>query len=118
MEVDVSDKPQANMMPAMYSHSIHTIQMIGRASGYALAIHGSMQRDLDIVAVPWTDKAVKPRKLVKRLCKQLDLMFDPKRNPTKKPHGRLVWSLLFSSGGSGFMDLSVMPPTPKPNGER
>lgn len=29
-----------------------------RACGYALAIHGTMQRDLDLVAVPWVDEAL------------------------------------------------------------
>lgn len=109
----MSSKPAASLMPAMYSHRIHDLQTIARAHGYAIAIHGSMQRDLDVIAVPWTTKAVQPKTLVKRLCDGLDLMFDASRNPTEKPHGRLAWSLHPNSGGSCWLDLSVINPLPK-----
>jgi hypothetical protein len=103
----MSSKPSASLMPAIYSHRIADIQCIARAHGYAIAIHGSMQRDLDVVAFPWTKKAVQPKTLVKRLCDGLDLMFDHSANPKEKAHGRLAWTLLMN--GACWMDLSVMP---------
>jgi hypothetical protein len=32
----MSNKPTANLMPAMYSHRIHDIQVIGRAAAFAV----------------------------------------------------------------------------------
>lgn len=99
-------KPTANLMPALYSHSIHDIQVICRACGYALAVHGSMQRDLDLVAFPWTKKATTPKHLVKKLCDELELQ-PSEGSPFKKPHGRIVYTLLMM--GAGFVDFSIMP---------
>ena len=106
----MSNKPSAGLMPALYSHCLSDIQAIGRASGYAIAVHGSMQRDIDVIAVPWTRKAVSATDLVDRLCERLDLAFDHERDPVKREHGRVAYSLLM--GGACYMDLSVMPRFP------
>lgn len=103
------DKPLANLRPSMYAHRVHELQTICRANGYALALHGSMQRDLDAIAVPWTDKAVPAETLVERICEGMGLRLDldPVRQVDDKPHGRRVWTLMLMDWG--FVDLSVMP---------
>ena len=79
-----------------------------RKMGYALALHGSLQRDLDIVAVSWKKKAASAEKLVKSLAGIFNLEPNhPIGEPTKKPHGRLSWSLPLWWGA--YIDLSVMP---------
>ena len=100
------EKDPPNLMPAMYSHRIADIQACARICGYAVAIHGSMQRDLDIVAIPWTDDAESHQQLVHRMCMDLGVT-KLDGDPKKKPHGRLAYTLLM--GGSLFLDLSVMP---------
>lgn len=100
------DKPTANLMPAIYMHRIHELQTIVRANGYALALHGSMQHDLDAIAVPWTKRAVSAETLVKRVCESMGLLI-AEGSPTAKNHGRMAWSLLL--GRVGFVDFSVMP---------
>lgn len=37
---------------------------IARLNGYALAIHGSMVTDLDLIACPWTEKAIDAKALM------------------------------------------------------
>ncbi|MDR7331727.1 hypothetical protein [Roseateles asaccharophilus] len=79
-----------------------------RELGYALALHGSLQRDLDLIAVPWTDAAVEPLTLVKALCECFDVA--PNHDLTKpeaKPHGRLGWSIPLWWGA--YLDLAVLP---------
>jgi hypothetical protein len=44
---------------------------IARENGYALAIHGTVTNDLDLVAVPWTETAVPAEELVERLKKHI-----------------------------------------------
>lgn len=104
----MSSKPIANLMPALYSHRLHDIQTVARAEGYAIAIHGSMQRDLDVIAVPWVPEASAPDVLVQALCRRLRIK-NADSEPTEMPHGRLVYTLLMA--GACFMDLSVMPPS-------
>jgi hypothetical protein len=77
--------------------------------GYAIGLHGSFTRDLDLVAVPWTDSACEPEHLVRRIVDATDLMIQP-AGIGQKPHGRCVWTLLFRAfGDPRFVDFSVMP---------
>ncbi len=88
-----------------------------RSCGYALAVHGSMARDMDLIAVPWTTDAKPPEVLVEALrdaCGGWVHAPDTKRDPTPKPHGRLVWTIHMGGAIDGpvaaaYIDLSVMP---------
>lgn len=64
-----------------------------------------MQRDLDLVAIPWVTRATSPRWLVKQLCAELGCTVSGE--VTRKPHGRVAYTLLM--GGACYMDLSIMP---------
>ena len=105
----MSDKPAANLRPALYAHRVHELQAIAKASGYAIAIHGSMMRDLDVIAVPWVKNARTPKHLINEICERMGLTAT-KDDGTLKPHGRLAYTLLL--GNIGFVDLSIMPKIP------
>lgn len=81
-----------------------------REIGYAVAIHGSVQRDLDLLAVPWTDEAVDDETLVNAVIKACDgwvINEIPPRHPIQKPHGRKSWSIYLDQ--YTYIDLCVMP---------
>ena len=95
----------------------------GREVGYAIAVHGSMARDLDMVAVPWTEEAVSAERLILHLLAAVDgrLRNSARKRegseewdrvhasePTSKPHGRLAWSIHVGQDGL-YLDVSVMP---------
>lgn len=92
---------------------------IAKAHGYALAVHGTMHRDFDLIAVPWAAEATDSLALIKALKAATGTNthsfecdhYWPDCNPTAKPHGRLAYSLHFTDrGGDGpYMDVSVMP---------
>lgn len=83
------------------------LRRIARAHGYTLAVHGSLNRDLDLVAVPWTEGAVSVEALVEAFVNEGGIYFVPGRSePTSKPWG-LVSYVLFP-GGSSYIDLRVM----------
>ena len=45
-------------------HAIAVAQNVGRGYGYAIAVHGSRIRDLDLLAVPWIENtAITPTML-------------------------------------------------------
>lgn len=81
---------------------------IAREHGYALAVHGSLARDFDFVAIPWVDEAVKPEELVEAIRAAVGGFFDEHDHPASKPHGRRAW--VIHLGGGPYIDLSVMPP--------
>lgn len=71
-------------------------------------MHGSFTRDLDLIAVPWAEPACDPDKLVKVICGRTDLTQHHK-NPTTKPYGRLVFTLMLTAfGDPRWIDLSVV----------
>jgi hypothetical protein len=79
--------------------------------GYAITLHGSFTRDLDLVAVPWTDRACDAETLVAALEYRTGL----KRQgpPSDKPHGRKAVSLLFPAfEDPRWIDLSILPRLP------
>lgn len=103
-----------------------------RELGYALAIHGTMAFDIDVVVIPWTEEACDAETLIAALreaCSQVtemptyfwgmpcenpeysvgdDFLLEAGKRPdSNKPHGRRSWS--WQLGGSAYVDCSVMP---------
>ena len=104
-------------LPACYAVLYMSMAQEARALGYALALHGSLVRDLDLIAVPWTENAAPAEDLVAAMITASggftlnDETADPndftRRNPQPKPHGRRSWKIYLD--GSGYIDLSVLP---------
>lgn len=111
----MSDKPIPPAAPALYATMLPGLQEVARAHGYALAAHGSMKRDFDLIAVPWTADAAAPEVLADAIRDRSGGAFsnyDNNGSVTEKPHGRRCWCVHF--GGGFYIDLSVMPRTEPP----
>lgn len=102
---------------ALSRRLLEPLRAVARQHGYALATHGSMRRDIDLIAVPWRDRASDPALLA------MDLMFAVEKivgretrvivSPEQgkpKPHGRICWS--FWIGQWTYIDLSILPRAP------
>lgn len=87
------------------------IWALAREKGYAVGLHGSMKRDCDLIAAPWTDSAAPAQELIDHLCAGLDAFALPHNDPrpTAKPHGRLAWALQIRDAYKKVLDVSVMP---------
>lgn len=98
------------MVPYYFLHVVPKLVPVAKRLGYAIALHGSFLRDLDVVAVPWTDEAVSAEELAEALRVEVHgwLLQGKKPIPEVKPHGRLAWSI-HTDEGVGYIDLSVMP---------
>lgn len=79
---------------------------LAREVGYAVGIHGSLKRDVDLIAVPWTDEAVKITKLIDHLKAGLNAR--QVGDGENKPHGRYAVTLQMD-GYFKPIDLSVFP---------
>lgn len=83
-----------------------------------IAVHGSMRRDLDVIAIPWVELATSPEELIAAIGIAVG---NPQEvhKPGWKPHGRLSWSILLWNakrseqdvldGYVPWIDISVMP---------
>lgn len=111
----------------MYERLIAPLRERARELGYAIGVHGSLKRDIDLIACPWTDEAVDAKTLAEALrvvaaehnggiafmgpYEADDEWFRNGCQPYGKPHGRMCWS--FHLGGGPYLDLSVMPRLPE-----
>ena len=50
--------------PAMYTLFFERLKYIAWESGYNLVLHGSLDRDMDIIAIPWVNKPKKELLLI------------------------------------------------------
>lgn len=88
---------------------IAPLREVARRHGYALAVHGSLSYDIDLLAVPWHAMATSPESLADAIQAAVKAISGTSKmeGPEKKPLGRLAWS--FHMGGGPYVDLSVMP---------
>lgn len=103
-------QPRFKFIPAFYACYFSAMARVARECGYALTMHGSMERDLDAVAVPWTDEAIAADDLIKALAHECAMIEEG--TATEKPHGRLAYVLRPAVGSFFYVDLSVMPLAP------
>ncbi len=74
--------------------------------GYALAIHGSLARDFDLVAIPWTENPSDPSAILDEVTKEFTI--HKCGDFERKNHGRIAYTLSVGFG-SCAVDLSFMP---------
>lgn len=65
--------------------------------GYALAVHGSLARDFDLIAVPWTQQPATPETVIASIAAD-GLAFRVIGEPERKPHGRIAYTLSVGFG--------------------
>lgn len=102
------------------------LREVARRHGYALATHGSMGYDIDLVAIPWRTGQCDPATVAEAMRAAAAAIVGEAVNlddvgenhdyavqgaPGLKPHGRLCWS--FHLGGGPYIDLSVIPAPPE-----
>lgn len=91
-----------------YARAYTIIRNLAWQEGYAIGLHGSFTRDLDLIAVPWTATCCSAEHLVARVMDATGLK-SQHSNPGRKPHDRLVWTLLFPGfSDPRWVDLSIM----------
>lgn len=90
-----------------YLALIPKIRAVAMRAGYAVAVHGSLTRDLDMMAMPWVEEAVDPAELAKRISEAISPVWRCELpHEGKKPRGRRAFTILL--GAHAFLDLSVM----------
>ncbi|HVI60086.1 MAG TPA: hypothetical protein VM619_14605 [Luteimonas sp.] len=103
------EAPSYGIIDPDYARIYSIARCLAWSEGYALTLHGSFTRDLDLVAIPWTDTACEAEHLAHRIEEAAGLV-SKVSNPGEKPHGRRVWTLhLPGFGEPRWVDLSIIP---------
>lgn len=96
--------------PLCYMLLLQWLNDAANKHGYALGLHGSLNRDLDLIAAPWTEEAVCADQLVQALAKAAGGWIEHGAccvNPEFRPHGRIAYTIQLGRGL--YLDVSVMP---------
>lgn len=102
---------EAKTRPVAYLAFLPGLVRIARDHGYALAVHGSMVNDFDVIAVPWIEEAAEPLVLAEAIRVACGGVFggrpDSLEHYTPKPHGRMAVSIHLCAEDL-YVDLSIM----------
>lgn len=104
-------------MERFYNRCLPAIREAARAQGYAIGLHGSMRRDLDLIAVPWVAVPAHRDELAKAIhlaaCGTSQTAYQWERKPfgrhaTSMPICWPEWEGKRGIKSLGCIDLSVM----------
>ena len=111
----------------LFAKVLTPMRLKARELGYALGVHGSAERDLDVIAAPWTEDAVAALDLAVELRNEVGRVLGftvalggphPKAPP--HPHGRVGYAIHLVSPeamtvgeddsiSSPYIDLAILP---------
>jgi len=111
--------------PSLYAYYFELIKEIGLKYGYNILLHGSINRDLDLIAIPWQEAIGDKLKMINEICSAIggDILKEENR---EKPHGRECWiininrtiktkydgmvsNIIECEDPQYYIDLSIMP---------
>lgn len=96
------DATYAPMYCALYPQ----LAGIARKHGYALAVHGTLGRDMDLICIPWVEQPSEPAEVVSQITGTFAIK--TVGQPDTTVHGRERWTISIGFGEC-FIDLSFMP---------
>lgn len=113
---DADDIVQGAYNRALLDLILPAIRRAALDAGYAITVHGSLNRDIDLVAVPWIEHNVWAKDALRdAICGAVRgvvgrCYYHANKEWTVKPHGRFATTLLVWCGqNTADLDLSVMP---------
>lgn len=98
----MKDATYAPMYCALYTK----LAEIARKHGYAMAVHGTLARDMDLMCIPWTEAPSEPKDVVQEITKTFYIRTIGEPDTTH--HGRERWTVSVGFGEC-FLDISFMP---------
>jgi len=96
---------------AILDQILDDLKDVAKEKGYALAVHGSLKKDIDLVAIPWVNYPVNQDDLANALLQKLNDIFGAAcfaGDVGLKPHGRKAYTIV-TKGANVYFDLSVVP---------
>jgi hypothetical protein len=68
----MSEIKPIHVKPAFYAFVYESLKAIAKEYGYNLVLHGSMHRDLDLIAIPWSDEAGDELTMIKHFDREIN----------------------------------------------
>lgn len=93
-------KKPIHAKPSLFAFYFEVIKEIGLRYGYNIVLHGSMNRDLDLIAIPWEETTGDREKMIDEIAVVIGGRILMQNRSVKnidgdrygaKPHGRIVY---------------------------
>jgi hypothetical protein len=109
-----------HVKPSLYAYFFFRLKEIAFTYGYNLVLHGSMNRDLDLIAIPWVDEPLDEFEMIRHFNRELtgfDCELKEAYQFNVLPGGRKSYVIHINRGGSWnnfideqyYLDISVTP---------
>lgn len=120
----MSDQKPIHAKPALYALYFYPLKEIALKYGYNLVLHGSLNRDMDLIAIPWAKELKPHEEMIKEIAEFLGgyLLEESERqieNYANVYHGRKSYIINLNRSGKTpegkyidpqyYIDLSVTP---------
>lgn len=100
-----AEQLKPNYAPVYAAATYPMLAAIFQRNGYALAVHGSLARDFDLIAVPWNEAPSDIEDVLKAITKETAMRIIG--DYEVKPKGRLAYTLSVGFGECA-VDLSFI----------
>jgi hypothetical protein len=114
MELDKLDRESVSVgeigVAAFYASVLPAVTEVARKYGWAVAVHGSMNKDLDLMMMPWVEGAVSADEVIKRISDEC-FTGNPFQDShamahREKPNGRVVYTISIWKGT--YLDINII----------
>src|SRR4030043_57561 len=95
----MAEKP-IQVKPGLYTIYYEHLKQIAREYGYNLVVHGSMNRDIDLIAIPWIDNPKPEQDMIKEFQEYLS------GRTTVMPNGEVRYTTLPGGRHSYIIELN------------
>lgn len=103
----IKDQLKPNFGPVYAAAMYPDLARIAQSHGYALAVHGSLARDLDLVAIPWAEELSPVESVLKSMTEEFSIEVSAD-SPARRNYGRVAYTLICGFGHCQI-DISFFP---------
>lgn len=98
---------------SFYATIWESIRKIVYEHGWGAGLHGSLSRDMDIIAIPWSEDAINADTLIDIIiekCFENNILakYGKQVIRNSKPHGRICYAIPITE--ELYLDISIMDP--------
>lgn len=95
-----------NGRAVFYASMWNDLRQAAMDKGWALALHGSLASDMDIMAMPWVEGAASPIEMIEVLKECFDKPDEIMVSKTDMPNNRIVFTL--SIFADFYLDVNII----------
>lgn len=97
----MQNKP-THAKPSLYAYYFYDLKEIAKEYGYNLVLHGSLNRDLDLIAIPWVDDPKDEFEMINAFSKHMNGYISEQKETflyNQLPGGRHSYVINLNRGG-------------------